>query len=668
MTVLTELQTVLKKDKRLVKDDELLVNTAVELALKTDKDLIKLLLSEKDIKKHFFVEVEGALVFNREKFIEFITTEKFLPDSYTKFKQNVGLATDGDYLAKRGEVVLVWPYKDCILEGGQEKEDEKRREIFYNETLAPDEVDRLLDPKVLTDFKRIDVKGEHKVKEVKQNYNLILKGNNLLALHSLAKRFAGRIKLIYIDPPYNMGSDSFKYNDNFNHSSWLTFMKNRLEVARELLSKDGAIFVQIDHHELGYINVLMDEIFLRENKVQVISVKTASPAGFKTVNPGPIDTAEYILFYTKSKKDFQFKKSYVPVGYDENYKFVIVNKNENPEKWKLKPIKEKVLEENGIKANASRKIIDNEAEKKWGKFWKIVLEQLIAEYALKNAERLVSIRDPQKPVEELRKLLEKSKIERDRVFVYQKNLVNGEEPGEGYVINGGALAFYSKKVKNMNGEITSTELLSDFWEDISWAGIAKEGGVKLKEGKKPEKLIRRIIELGTEPGDIVLDYFMGSGTTCAVAHKMGRQYIGVEQLDYEENDAVVRLKNVIAGDQTGISKAVEWKGGGDFIYCKLKELNELFVKRLLKTKKKEDLLKIWNEMKRNGFLSYKVNERLFDEKAEEFGKLSLDEQRQLLIECLDKNHLYVNYSEIEDRQYKVGKEDIAINREFYERA
>ena len=173
----------------------------------------------------------------------------------------------------------------CMLEGGQTKEDAKRNEVFWNETLAPDEVNRLTEPKVFSNFKRYDKEGEHQVDHLSDNDNLIIKGNNLLALHSLKKKYAKQVKLIYIDPPYNTGSDEFGYNDSFNHSSWLTFMKNRLEVARMLLSDEGSIFVHIDHHELYYIGALLDSIFGVENKVQVISVKTATPAGFKTVNP-----------------------------------------------------------------------------------------------------------------------------------------------------------------------------------------------------------------------------------------------------------------------------------------------------------------------------------------------------------------------------------------------
>lgn len=663
--LLEELKELLQKDDRFTAEGQLLKNTIVEHALKLDKDLIRLLLSKKGTKEHFFAEVDSILVFDKDKFISFVDNKQFLPDSYTSFKNKFGLTLDGkdDYLKERKDVVLVWPYKDCVLEGGQTKEEQKRNEIFWNETLAADEIDRLFEPKVLTSFKRFDEKGEHKVTEIKDTDNLIIKGNNLLVLHTLKKRFAGKVKLIYIDPPYNIGV-SFHYNDSFNHSTWLTFMKNRLEIAKQLLRPDGAIFVQIDYHEVSYLNALMDGVFNKENFVQLISVKTASPAGFKTVNPGPIDVTEYLLFYTKNKRKFNFKRSYVPVDYDENYNLVITNIKASPDKWALRSLRDVVYEENGIKVGKTPQQSNKNAKKGWGPHWKTIRRQMMAEYALKNCEKVVSIRDPHKPTDKLKQLLQKSKETRNKIFVYEKQ--NGEEKKVGFVVNGGALSFYSNKIRNLDGILTPTELLTDLWTDIRWDGIAGEGGVKLKNGKKPEKLLKRIIELTTdEKSDIVLDFFIGSGTTAAVAHKLGRQYIGIEQLDYGENDSVVRLKNVINGDQSGISKTVGWKGGGDFVYCELMKWNEVYVEKIQKAKSKADLAKIWQTMRGKAHLSYKVDLKVFDENAKEFEQLSFEDQKNFLLEVLDKNQLYVNYSEIDDADYKVSKEDKKLNKLFY---
>ncbi len=306
--LLNDLTELLSKDDRLVVDGKLLKNKIVELALAMEVELIKLLLKNKNIKKHFFTEIEGVLIFDKIKFQRFVSNKEFLPDSYTAFKNKIGLINEqGDYITNSQEVVLAWPYKDCVLEGGQTKEDQIRNEIFWNETLAPDEIDRLLAPKVFTGWKRYDSKGKHdltgKEKIDFKNENMITRGNNLLALHSLYKQYAGKVKLIYIDPPFNTGNDEFGYNDSFNHSTWLTFMKNRLEMAYKLLSDDGLIYVHTDETEQSHIRMILNGIFRRENFISLISWQRA-PEGRAVLGQGSsfiIDSCEYILCYSKDK-------------------------------------------------------------------------------------------------------------------------------------------------------------------------------------------------------------------------------------------------------------------------------------------------------------------------------------------------------------------------------
>lgn len=231
-----------------------------------NKELLHILLSNPKLKNHFFTDVEGVLVFDKNKFTWTIENKEFLPDSYTRFKQKIGLIDSNErFISSNNEVVLSFPYKDCVLEGGQTKEDQKRSEIFFNETLAPEDVDCLLAPKVFTNIKKYTKAGEEKVSSISENDNLMIKGNNLLILSSMLKKYSGKVKLIYIDPPYNTGSDDFRYNDSFNHSTWLTFMKTRLELCKKLLSKEGAIYIQVDYHESHYLKVLCDEIFGVEN-------------------------------------------------------------------------------------------------------------------------------------------------------------------------------------------------------------------------------------------------------------------------------------------------------------------------------------------------------------------------------------------------------------------
>ncbi|MBA3045882.1 MAG: site-specific DNA-methyltransferase, partial [Euryarchaeota archaeon] len=295
MTLLEELIDTLKTDERLVSDGQLLKNKIIELGLKLDEKLISLLLENDNLKEHFFKTVNKVIIFDKDKFMKFVDNKEFLPDSYTTFKNKIGLTTQNEYLAKSGEVVLSWPYKDCVLEGGMEDPEEKnRKEVFWNEILAPDEIDRLFDPKVLTGFKRIDAKGEHKVDEIEPTDNLIIKGNNLLVLHSLKKRYAGKVKLIYIDPPYNPDSNAntFNYNNTFNESSWLTFIKNRLDVAKKLLKKDGVLIVAIDENEHFLLGSLLKEMF-PDSDVHCITI-VHNPRGVQGTNFSYIH--EYAIF------------------------------------------------------------------------------------------------------------------------------------------------------------------------------------------------------------------------------------------------------------------------------------------------------------------------------------------------------------------------------------
>lgn len=272
MKLYQTLENQIKKEPNYVSDNgDVKKWVVLNKAQNLDEELIGLLLDDPDLKEKFFVKVKDVLVFKQDLFIQFLEQKNYLNNSYTQFKNKVGLSIDGKYLKQRNEVSLVWPFKDCVLEGGQRREEDKREEIFFNEILAQDEITELLDPKVFTNAKRFDEHGEKKFKQFTRNEegtitdNLIIKGNNLLALHSLKKEFAGKVKLIYIDPPYNTGSDSFTYNDNFNHSTWLTFMKNRLEIAKKILAEDGSILIQADWNEIHYLKVLLDSVFDRKN-------------------------------------------------------------------------------------------------------------------------------------------------------------------------------------------------------------------------------------------------------------------------------------------------------------------------------------------------------------------------------------------------------------------
>ena len=304
----------LKQDTRFFTENgELLRNAVYEAAMKMDSNLIKLLYENEVTKNRFFTVVDGIAVFDKVGFGWVINNRQFLPDSFTRYKNKIGLVdNNGVFISSSDDVVLSFPYKDCVLEGGQTKEDQKRDEIFYNETLAPDEVDRLLYPKVFTNTKRYTQDRIEENVVFDESDNLIIKGNNLLTIASLLKKYEGKIKLIYIDPPYNTGSDTFGYNDKFNRSSWLTFMKNRLEIAKKLLSEDGAIYIQLDYHQAHYAKILMDEIFGEENFQREIIWRIGWLSGYKTIEKNWIRNHDTILFYSKNNNSLSFNKYYIP--------------------------------------------------------------------------------------------------------------------------------------------------------------------------------------------------------------------------------------------------------------------------------------------------------------------------------------------------------------------
>ena len=648
--LLEDLAKLLEQDDRLTIEGQLLKNKIVELALALDSGLIKLLLSSEGIRRHFFQEVDGILIFDKIKFQQFVSNKAFLPYSYTAFKNKIGLTAEGSYLTDSKEVVLAWAYKDCVLEGGQTKEDAKRDEVFWNETLAPDQIDRLLAPKVLTNFKKYDKDGEHKVTRITRDNNLIIKGNNLLALHTLKQAYAGEVKLIYIDPPYNTGNDDFRYNDSFNRSTWLTFSRNRLSIAKLLLSDDGAIFVSIDHNELAYMMVLLDEIFGKENFQNLITVKRGSVTGHKTINSGVVNLAEYVVVYTKNKKAWKPNRVFIERERNDRYNNFILNRSKDISEWKFCSLLDAFSENEGLKKT--------EIKKKYGDQY----EEKIFDFIVKNSNAVIQFAypDEDKVSVDARDLIKKSKENPESVF----HLKRQDEP-DIYLINGQRILFYADRLIEVDGKFVTGELLSDIWQDVLPNDLHNEGSVKLKKGKKPEKMLQRIVELGSKPNDLVLDFYSGSGTSAAVSHKMGRRWIAVEQMDYIQDLPNHRLRKVIDGEQSGISKSVNWQGGGSFVYCEIAKANQTFVEQIQDAESSEILKAIWQTMQDKAFLSYRIDPKKIDLASTEFIALSLDDQKRFLIEVLDKNMLYVPVSEIDDINYGVSDEDKKLNRQFF---
>lgn len=626
---------VLKSDERFVAEDGTFLRNAVyEAAMKMDAKLIRLLLENEETNSRFFTDVDGIKVFDKIGFAWVINNRQFLPDSYTRFRNKVGLVANEEVVATSGKIELVFPYKDCVLEGGQTKEDQKRQEIFYNELLAPDEIDRLLFPKVLTNAVLYDSDGEHVVKEIKEDDNLILRGNNLLALATLLKRYEGSVKCIYIDPPYyfrhTSATDTFKYNSNFQLSTWLVFMKNRLELAKRMLCKGGTIWINISEDGMHYLKVMADDIFGAEHFVGTVPRRTRSG------------------------------KSDVPFNFSQDFDWLLVYTNV--------PDSQDVM----------GRLVDRqyyETDDYPGRPWRLA-DLTSQQPASKRPNSYFTMVDP--------KTGKEYPASEKRTWAVTKDTFD-------FYYNQGAIVFpddydflniskpYSRKFKeddDRSGKLSA--VISDFQmqtflQDVLNGSKNADGNTQIDElfGRdefdyaKPENLIKAIFDVASSENDIVMDFFLGSGTTAAVAHKMGRRYIGVEQLDYIKTLAVERLKKVIDGEEGGISHAVNWQGGGSFVYCELAKLNQAVIEEIEAAKDDETINGIYERMIKSGFISYKVNPADIEAAADDYAALSLDDKKRFLMEILDKNLLYVNYCDIDDEEFGISEEDKAFTRSFY---
>jgi len=640
-------------------DGQILKNKVIELAIANDKSLITLLLSDNEISQFFFSETAGVRIFERDKFIRYLSDVVYLSNSFTAFKNRIGLHNNQDFIVENKNVVLAFPFKDCVLEGGLSREEEDREEIFYNLTLAPDEINRLLEPKVLTAFTEYSSKGTKPVTKLSYcddgtlDSNLIIKGNNLLALTSLVHRYANKIKLIYIDPPYNKELDT-SYNDKFKDSSWLTFMKNRIEIAKKLLSEDGLLFVQIDVKMMAQLKILLDELLGSDRLQSIITVKVKESGGVGN-DDFLIDVSEYLLCYTKSSDvEFEVPKDedlYVPEE-EKNYTSLLDIKDKGT---LVRTIEGGNVGEIRVYRHDKWKIESVEKAKRNNEFYS------------KNFAKIIRTTNPQGGL--MKRILPSFPKDKDSLFSIEYTPVRGKNKGQvvrEQILGQGLVLWLKTTARLTESGIIKYKRPMNIWADENlFQGIANEGSVTLKQGKKPERLLQRIFDLHARPGDVVLDFFLGSGTSAAVAHKMGLRYIGIEQLDYDENDSITRLENVIKGDSTGISKSLNWKGGGSFIVCELAQENAKYVKEIDKSKTKSQNIDIWNRLRSSPFISHKVDAIKLNDENSNFANLNLEEQKQVLLSIIDLNALYVNLGDLKDKSNELTAETIQINQEFY---
>lgn len=623
--IMEHVKAILTKfgNKYIVKDN-LKKNQVIEDLDHYDTALMTALLSDELIHKTYTEKVLDTEIFKLNQFIEMFEYKDFWEDSYTKYQNEIGLTVNGEYIRNNSDVILDFPFKDCVLKAGMSKEDlpsgENANEPFLNETLAAAEIDELFEPKVLVNAKKYDQNGEHPVTEFSDNDNLVIKGNNLIALHSLKDRYQGKIKLIYLDPPYNTGSDSFEYNDNFNHAAWLSFIKSRLEIAWQLLSSNGTIWISIDDNESHYLKVLADNIFGRNNFLdEIVWQRAYAPVNLKKTFSRSHD---YIQVYAKNNssnkklnglpKDAETLSRYKNMDNDPRGLWQSDNFSVGP------AVKENIYE---ITTPSGRKVLPPD-----GYSWR---------FSKKRFDEL---------------------LEDNRIWF-------GKDGNN------------TPRLKRFLSEVKNNVVAQTLWtyQEVGHNQESKQELKKLFNGKnvfgtpKPERLLQRILTIGSDKNDIVLDFFMGSATTQAVAMKMHRRFIGIEQMDYINTVSVSRLQKVIAGEQGGISKDVDWQGGGSFIYAELMEKNMGFLKDLQKAQTLNELNEVYNRMKQGADFDFKVDLAKFEQDRQE-NQRSLDEQKQTLMRMLDKNQLYYNEANLDDADVRelLSDSDYQFNKSFYQ--
>ncbi|RSI98660.1 site-specific DNA-methyltransferase [Streptococcus mitis] len=574
-------------------------------------ELVEKILTNAILNEAFTEDIAGATILKINDIIQMLEVDEYWSNSYTRYTNKIGLFTNNRYLDEVTDVVLNFPYKDGILKAGMTKDDvskEDAEESFLNEIVAREEIDVLLDEKIFKNAKKYDKNCSSPVSEIKDTDNLIIKGNNLLALHSLKKRFSGKIKSIIIDPPYyfkkTKSSDAFNYNSNFKLSTWLVFMKNRLDVATELLSDEGLCIIIVGEEGYAQLKLLADNIFGEDKYIGTISWRKSD----NQANIGEFaKVTDYILIYKKSSGKLN--------------KLPLTDKARKEYRYS---------DENGY---FRRQILLHKTRGKYN-----------YELTTPTGKKLYG------PW-----MKEKEEIER------LDNL------GKIYWTRGGQEQPYGKLyLQDSEGQIPN-----DFWDNSF--GTNQRGAEEIRElfrgdrlfdFPKPERLIYNLIKISSEEGDLVLDFFMGSGTTATVAHKMNRQYIGIEQMDYIETVSIERLKKVIDGEQGGISQDVAWSGGGSFIYAELMDKNATFIDAVLNSKHSDELKTIFDDMKSTLDFDFRVDLQEVDQSIwdEDF-----EMQKKILVKIIDKNQLYHNYSEIDDETIKsrLSQSDYDFNKSFY---
>ncbi|CAI3313948.1 DNA methyltransferase [Enterococcus cecorum] len=603
-------------------DDELNRSKVAEDLRNYDEALLSKLFKSIFIKQHFFKQIAGEKLFQIELLENAILYNNYWETSYTKYENRIGITSGGKYIQDSQDVVLDFPFKDGLLTASMtsEENEESYDNAFFNEIIEKSEIDSLLSEKIMINIKKYGSLDDEAADYIDMNFhNLIIKGNNLLALYSLRKKYSGRIKSIIIDPPYyfrikGKGADSFPYNSSFKLSTWLVFMKNRLTIAKELLAEDGVLSIIIGTDGSDYLKIIADEIF----NVQTFPKNFIGKITWrKTDNQSNVgifaNVSDYILLYRK---------------------------NPSTQLGKL-PLSEKAKKEYSYSDTIGYYRRANILDYTRGKYT----------YEIRTPDGSV-LNGPWMITEEEFNLL--------------------ESKGEIHWPSKGSQIPYGKTY--LKDSLEKGQITSDFW-DSSYGTNQRSAdeikglfGSRAFEYAKPEKLIQNIISLTSSENDVVMDFFLGSGTTAAVAHKMNRRYIGIEQMDYIETITVERLKKVIEGEQGGISKDVSWQGGGSFVYAELFPKNMGYLQDIIHSQNIDELRNVYERMLDGTDSSEPADISFRADLSKIDWSRGFDDNKRILIKLLDKNGLYYNYSEIDDVNVRdlISDNDYAFNKQFYE--
>jgi len=331
-----------------------------------------------------------------------------------------------------------------------------------------------LEPRVLLEDPEKSYHAPHKVTENDQFDNRLIFGDNLLALKALEQEFAGKIKCIYIDPPFNTGQAFENYDDGVEHSLWLELMHERLRLLHRLLRFDGTIFVHIDDNELGYLIVLMDEVFGRENRLYVITFKQGSATGHKSINPGCVSTSNFILMYAKDKSRWSSNKVFTARERDARYNQFILNRDDVFTEWNITTLTRAFAESIGVSEREARSVIRSEPDR-------------LDNFVTAHADSVIQLARPNYDgvSAAARELIDRSSADSGTLYRLQR-----EDYSDIYLIGGKRILFYRDKLKEIDGQLVAGEPLTTIWDDIPSNNLHKEGGVKFPKGKKPEGLIK----------------------------------------------------------------------------------------------------------------------------------------------------------------------------------